>query len=155
MGFYDFEKDLDREGDNKEFVKAILIENGFEIIDDNDDYRYDLKVRKDGGPELKLELKEDFMTQKTNNVAIEFESRGRPSGISTSEAQFYIYTVPWDKKKTKDIVFVLVGNLKEFFSRGNGYRTVIGGDKGSNTKMYLVNYKKFCALGNKYTKMLK
>jgi len=42
-------------------------------------------------PEIKLEVKLDLWTEKTNRIAIEFESRGKPSGIMVTESDFWLH----------------------------------------------------------------
>ena len=64
----------------------------------NNDFRYDLKIGQIAEKELddifkdkKIEVKTDFIAQKTGNVFIEYESRKKPSGIATSEADYYCF----------------------------------------------------------------
>jgi len=39
----------------------------------------------------KIEVKYDKLFQKTGNIAIEFQSRGKPSGICTTEADYWAF----------------------------------------------------------------
>ena len=62
----------------------------------NSDFKYDLKVGQVKEKELgeifrdkTVEVKTDLKAHKTGNVYIEYESRGKPSGIATSEADYY------------------------------------------------------------------
>ena len=65
----------------------------------NSDFKYDLKEGILKGEtkfhkmlsESKIEVKFDRMTRKTGNVYIEFESRNKPSGIRTTEADYWVY----------------------------------------------------------------
>jgi len=64
----------------------------------NNDFKYDLKLGQVGEKylssilsEKKVEVKTDFKANKTGNVFIEYESRNKPSGISTSESDFYAF----------------------------------------------------------------
>ena len=41
----------------------------------------------------KVEVKTDRMTHKTGNVFIEYESRGKPSGIATTDADYWVYRI--------------------------------------------------------------
>lgn len=70
----------------------------------------------------KIEVKTDFLAQETGNIALEYESRGKPSGISTTEADFYAYCLP--RANCKDIIiFLEINELKriarEYWSKGN------------------------------------
>ena len=53
-------------------------------------YFREFDVEIDG---IRYEVKADKRTHSTNNVCIEYEHTGKPSGISTTTADFYIYFV--------------------------------------------------------------
>jgi hypothetical protein len=62
----------------------------------NNDFRYDLEVGKVGEKLLndilhlkKIEVKRDSWIYKSGNIAIEYESRGKPSGISNSHSEWW------------------------------------------------------------------
>ena len=64
----------------------------------NNDFKYDLKVGQIKEEELgkilsekRIEVKYDLQALDTGNVYVEYESRGKKSGISTSEAEFYCF----------------------------------------------------------------
>ncbi len=64
----------------------------------NNDFKYDLKVGQAKEKELgeifnskTIEVKFDLQALKTNNVYVEYESRGKPSGISKSIADYYCF----------------------------------------------------------------
>ena len=64
----------------------------------NNDFKYDLKVGQAKEEELgkifsdkKVEVKYDLQALKTGNVYVEYYSRGKKSGISTSEAEYYCF----------------------------------------------------------------
>jgi len=64
----------------------------------NSDFQYDLKFGKEGETEIakllnnsKIEVKRDKQTKQTGNVYIEYESRGKPSGIATTKADKWAY----------------------------------------------------------------
>lgn len=64
----------------------------------NNDFKYDLKVGQAKEEELgeifnskTIEVKYDLQALKTNNVYVEYSSRGKPSGISKSVADFYCF----------------------------------------------------------------
>lgn len=64
----------------------------FKLKDYNDDKECDL-IADVGGREVKIEIKEDVRTKDTGNVVIECESRGKPSGIKTTTADFWVFRV--------------------------------------------------------------
>jgi hypothetical protein len=82
----------------------------------------------------KLEVKNDIMASRTGNIAIEYECRGKPSGIDATIADWWVQGINNVPR------FIRLSVLRILCSTG---RTVIGGDKGSNTKMYLVPIERF------------
>ena len=64
----------------------------------NSNFRYDLKRGQDAEKWLgglleadTLEVKRDFKASRTKRVFVEYESRGKPSGVSTSEADYWAF----------------------------------------------------------------
>jgi len=64
----------------------------------NNDFKYDLKVGQTKEKELgeifnskTIEVKYDLQALNTNNVYVEYFSRGKPSGISKSTADYYCF----------------------------------------------------------------
>jgi hypothetical protein len=65
----------------------------------NSDFKYDLEFGILNGEswfhelvtDKKIEVKCDRLSAITGNVYIEFESRGKPSGIATTQAEYYVY----------------------------------------------------------------
>ena len=67
-------------------------------MDYNNDFKYDLKVGQAKEKELgvifnnkTVEVKYDLQALETNNVYVEYYSRGKKSGISTSQADYYCF----------------------------------------------------------------
>jgi len=66
----------------------------------NNDFAYDLEFGQEGESQFaeivnnkKVEVKRDRVAHKTGNLFIEYESRGKPSGIATSQADTYAYWI--------------------------------------------------------------
>lgn len=64
----------------------------------NNDFKYDLKIGQVKEKELgdilhskTIEVKYDLKALETGNVYVEYESRGRKSGLSTSTSDFYCF----------------------------------------------------------------
>ena len=64
----------------------------------NNDFRYDLKVGQIKESELAhilehktIEVKYDLQAMLTGNVYVEYHSRGKPSGIAVSQADYYCF----------------------------------------------------------------
>ena len=95
----------------------------------NSDFKYDLLLGQEGEnliakllSDSTIEVKLDFIAWRTDNIFIEYESRGKPSGIATSQAKFWFYVIlkkdtPRDPEKitidnVQDILFFKVDKLK-------------------------------------------
>ena len=93
--FYNFEQDLARARKTEKRIReAICDKYGFLFVADSITKYWDFKLkRKLDGREFTFEVKEDLIAWKTEMVAIEFESRYRPSGISTTKADWWIYRI--------------------------------------------------------------
>ena len=147
MGNYSFHQDLKVAKVTEENVGEVLAKfyNG-EIVDTNNTSAYDVKINING-KEFTFEIKEDFYCEKSGNVAVEFECRGKPSGISVSKADVYVYKI--HAKPDGEIVIVEISTekLKEMIKNKKYFRIVNGGDKGSNTMNYLFKYDTFVEEG--------
>ncbi len=98
-----------------EFIEKLTIANKYEkwigsfmnnVEKYNDDKLYDILLTNG----LTIEIKQDFQTY-TGNIAIEYWCRDKPSGISTTEADYHIFIFPlldevWKIKtsKLKDLI---------------------------------------------------
>lgn len=83
----------------------------------------------------KVEVKHDFKALTTGNVFIEYESRGKPSGISTSKADYYC--IVFSKVK---FIFIELEALKEI-AREYKHKTVTGGDSNTSKGILIPNCK--------------
>jgi hypothetical protein len=158
MPNYDFKLDLPIAKATEREVADLLVKNyGVEILNYEDTYRYDILARwavskmfwEDGKPhyrDVKIEVKEDFVGETTGNVGLEFECRGKPSGIQTTEADYYIYKL---HTRSHTIQFVLhdTGVIKQMIEDKLYFRIVNGGDEGSNSMNYLFRYDVFVSTG--------
>jgi hypothetical protein len=146
MPNYNFRKDLPIAKQTEKEVAQFLTDcYGAHILGFDDTNRYDFLMQIEDKL-IRIEVKEDFMCEKTGNVGLEYECRGKPSGLAVSEADYYIY-----KLHTKDhgIVYVRhsTAKLKEMIEKKLYSRIVNGGDKGSNSMNYLFKYAVFIQNG--------
>jgi hypothetical protein len=93
-------------------------------------HTYEDKLRELFQNKGKIEVKADRMAHETGNITIEFECRNKPSGISTTEADYWFY---WIAEKDTGIM-IEVSRLKEICK---GKKVVDGGDDKA-AKMYLI-----------------
>lgn len=122
-------------------------------MDYNSDFKYDLALGQLGegwvGKMLSsktIEVKFDFACYRTGNLYIEYESRGKPSGIATTKADYWMLIASTQKGvelKTQlrdiekdDILFsVLLSteHLKELCRTKYYRKDVSGGDNNTST----------------------
>ena len=89
----------------------------------------------------KIEVKsERDKWQKTGNIAIEYECYGKPSGISSTEADYWFHNLCIGDDTFCTLVFK-VDNLKKLINKLDYKRSVSGGDHNAS-RMYLLNLDK-------------
>lgn len=131
QGEYDFKKDIAKGEKGEDIIKKYLIKLGFAFLNKNNDYRYDLKMFF-RNKEYTYEVKTDIYPVDTGNIVIEFESRGKPSGISVTEADYFVtyflhFGEIWNISTYK--LRLMINYLKPRIFE-------MAGDKDSNTKLY-------------------
>lgn len=145
-GNYNFHLDLAQAQKTEEEISQLLTNYGFSTIHFNNDNQYDLLLEKKG-KEFKLEIKEDFRCGATGNVAVEYESRGKLSGILTSKSDLYMYKMNFLESQGGVKYYLMSKNaLINVIKAKKYFRRVNGGDKGSNTMMYLFKTKELEAI---------
>lgn len=113
----------------------------------NSDFRYDLKYGVVEGESWfhnlvsnsKFEVKSDRLSEQTGNVYIEYESRGKASGIRTTQADYWVYKI-----SEKQAIVIQTAELKrkiqKLLNEGKARMGVKGGD--NNTSLgFLVKIK--------------
>ena len=89
----------------------------------------------------KIEVKsERGMWMKTGNICIEYESYGKPSGIITTEADFWFPNLCIDDDIFCTFIFD-VPKLKQLIEKLDFKKSVSGGDHKAS-RMWLVNIQK-------------
>jgi hypothetical protein len=92
---------------------------------------YDIKVVKH--PFTKTyEVKADRMTAKTGNVVIEYECSGKPSGITSTEADVWIYFIVG----TNEYIEIETPVLRQLIADNKWTKKIRGGN-GYRAAMYL------------------
>lgn len=77
-------------GEKREKLIKHLFGSVVDEVTLNKDGRYDLLIKK-GDKEITVEVKFDDRYHETGNFAVECESWGKPSGIETTESQYWIF----------------------------------------------------------------
>lgn len=88
---------------------------------------------------LKGEVKRDYGAGTTGNVFVEFQSRGKPSGIETSESDYYIFMLADDWYDSEVFIGIKTSRLKRIFNKIT--YSVNGGD-GKSSKGKLIRLSK-------------
>lgn len=121
--------------------------------DDRAKKGFDLEFEREGRDNLKIEVKEDLLFSKTGNIAVEYRSRGKDSGITTTESEWWVYVLG------DEYYIIHVDNLRYLCDRHS--RSVVGGDdvvrwngevqKSSELKLIKVDvFKSICQKLPKY-----
>lgn len=127
MGHYNFKKDLQDSEESVQRVIKFLTDVGCTNLSINDDGRYDIQYNNKIGQLRTAEIKNDLMYKDTGNVAIEFQSRDKPSGISTSLADIWYYVLG-------DAIYMArTGHIRVYLvQHWDRFKRVSGGDKGTS-----------------------
>ena len=78
-----------------------------------------------------VEVKTDRIVSTSQNVYIEFESRGRPSGIATSKAEYWAFILGGDRYRRDVIIIIKRQRLQKICERF-GNRRIRGGDNDTS-----------------------
>ena len=78
-----------------------------------------------------VEVKTDWLVSKSSNVYVECESRGKPSGLATSAADYWAFILDGELYNREVIVILSRERLEEII-RSSGKRKVKGGDKNTS-----------------------
>lgn len=111
--------------ENPKFVDLLLSKLRQQSVRDHRfDFNYSLaegktgeklvdSILSDGG---KVEVKLDNRVSDTGNVVVEYAHSGKPSGITTTEADYYAFVLGGDKFKNEVIVFVQTDRLRKIIN---------------------------------------
>ena len=134
---YDFRKDFPIARKTEAQIAQYLSEKQkMKFLGECNNSDYDIRMETPSGKTITIEIKEDFSCARTGNVGVEYECRGRASGIEVSKADFYIYKVHQPDGK-KGVYVIQTPQLKRMIEDKEYFRTVVGGDPGSFSKNYL------------------
>jgi hypothetical protein len=105
----------------------------------NNDFRFDLEFGVLEGETWfadmisnnKFEVKTDRQTEETGNIYIEYQSRGKPSGIKTTQADFWVYKVGPGKAIVIETI-ELKKRITKLVLEGRAYTNIRGGDNNTS-----------------------
>lgn len=141
MNYYEkFKKDL-KDGELGEKVFAFYLKEKyqFDLLGFNQDYRYDIAgdiLCKRITFEIKTDRYEYLKGVKTENMFIEVSCSGKPSGISKTEADVFVYFLP----DFEEAYMISVKKLKDLlFTHPEYFRYTTQSGDGGKVKGYLIN----------------
>ena len=95
------------------------IKRKLKMKDRKTNFDYDLIIGQQGEKlvdhifkDSTVEVKRDFWTGTTGNIAVEFESRGKPSGISKTKSDYYAFVLA-EQFRDEVIIIIKTSRLKE------------------------------------------
>jgi hypothetical protein len=141
MANLDFRKDLKLGNEGEVVVTDFLESKGHKYVDSNNDNKYDVKMITNG-KETTYEIKTDVKCAPlfdTGNIFIEFESRGKASGIAVTQAKWFVTYFRY----LNELWFIKSNDLRTLIENNDFQVFYDAGDVGSATHGYLINRKQF------------
>jgi len=129
----------------------------------NSDFKYDLELGQVGETFISnllrnktIEVKFDFGTHRTGNFYIEYESRGKPSGLATSQASFWVLIAASESGcrlkhniapiEQDDVLFAVMISTEQLkhLCRTKHYRIDVPGGDDNTSKGVLIKSSVLC-----------
>ncbi len=137
-----FKRDLQFGKQGEKEVIQVFRRNGFELVNNTASKKlkdYDL-IGKVGKKNFTLEIKYDWLSERTGNLAIEYHnsSKDEPSGIDATKADIWIQII--NDKDYKTVWAINVLKLRQYIKANKPLRVVTKAGDG-NAELYL--YKDF------------
>jgi hypothetical protein len=140
MADLNFKKDIKLGEKGEMVVLNDLISSGAKLISNNKDNKFDLLVNY-YDRNIKYEVKTDVYVSPgydTGNMFVEYKCRGKDSGITVTEADWFVtYFVHFG-----EIWYIKTNKLRELINNNN-FISGIGGDIDSKSTGYLIPREKF------------
>lgn len=135
-----FEKDLKLGEENEMVVSRFLESKGMKYISSCTYKEYDLLMCDKDNNEVKFEVKTDVLVTKDNdtgNIVIEIRYKGEPSGISSTEAKWFVYY--YANLNKENLWMIKVDDLKKLI-KSNNFKIVMGGDNNDSELVLIKRY---------------
>lgn len=120
----------------KNALIRLVIHDKYEIKETNLYPEYSIEFFN-GDNKSVYEVRADKYSYKTNNIVIDYEHSGYPSGILTSKAQYYAYFVS-KPFKDYDLYIIPTDKIKQEVDNKT-YKMALDGNDNDQTKMYIFN----------------
>lgn len=143
VGEYEFDKDLLKGEHTEDYIIKYLESLKYVLISRGEARKeYDVKMRSPSGKVVTFEIKSDAKTHQTGNICVEYFSRGKESGISVTEADYWVHVIVGSSEGIYFYVLPM-DKMRDFADHTRNYRTKVGGDPGSNTTFFLIPEREF------------
>lgn len=134
-----FKDDLKEAHKYEKLVANFFTDNGYNILEYCENKYYDLLIEKNNKT-YKVEVKCDHQT-KTGNIIFEYFAFNKPSGISTSKSDYWVYVFPllnqiWFMKTKKIKELIKIYDPVVNYEGVDNWTWAFGGD-GKKTKVYI------------------
>lgn len=132
-----FSNDLKQGQIGERLVALYLKQKGFDVINFSNEKNYDILTLykgKEKSFEVKTDLWEYFNKKITNNLFIEVSCNSKPSGISSSKADYFVYLLP----ETGYMYMIKMEELRDLIRFNNFRKSTQSGDGGRSVG-YLLN----------------
>lgn len=149
MAHYSFKKDIVEGEQGEEFITNWLCTAfNAQRVSNNKTNSHDVIIKLPHrensiwSDSISLEIKTDVLISEkrdTGNMFIEYESRGKPSGISVTKADIFITYF----KNINEVWVIKTEDLKNLITNNNFRVVTNAGDKGSGTCGYLIPRMKY------------
>lgn len=151
MANYDFDEDISVGERGEQVLIKEFEKKGLTLLHDNKNNKYDIKMSLPSGKPIMFEIKTDVWcvpgryletsfgkiwveAKDSGNLFIEYQSRNKPSGLTVSEADTFIYYFPYFKEYWS----IHIDKLKKLIKENNFRETKDSGDLESDTRGYLI-----------------
>ena len=88
-----FFRDLGIGQKGEEMVIKSFASHGWTAVERRNDALYDFEMHHTDGRMMQVEVKRDTAALRWGNVYVEFECRGKPSGIAITGADVYVFVI--------------------------------------------------------------
>jgi len=137
MTHYNFKNDLKvAQKTETQVAQFVASKHGLKITEWCETKDFDFAAIDRAQSEVRFEIKEDFACKRTGNIAVEYASWGRKSGITTTKADKYIWKIH-APDNTIRVYEMAVEDLRKYITNKAYFREIVGGDVGSESKNYL------------------
>ena len=147
MMYTKFKKDLIIGNEGEWNIANFFKGYGFKNIKYNNDYRWDICITNPSNNKVSyFEVKTDVYKRDTGNMAVEIRYRGNPSGISHTEAEFFVYYY----KDSGDMYVIKCSELRDLIKQNiEKLKVVMGGDD-NQSELVLISRDDYCSYFQKF-----